>query len=192
MMLPAMQPACPATLGAVRRGFSSVKLPFFISGVGTVEMMVVALRLVKSCKSPEEERLVLDDRAADGAAELVLAEVPARDAARVIEEGIRVQIAVAEKLPDVAMKLIRAALDGGVDHGAGGGSELRRISARLDAKLLQARRAAAGRLAPNLPADWSSRSCYPRHRARNSSAVSRLPLELKRSGAVLFVFVRFF
>ena len=59
-----------------------MKLPGFISGVGTVEFTVVALRLVKFCASKKKKVLFLMIGSADGAAELILAEVAAGDAAQ--------------------------------------------------------------------------------------------------------------
>ena len=107
MMLPVMHPDCPATPGAARVGFNSVKLPVFIKGVGTVERIVVALLLLKSCTSPKEEGLVLDDRAADGSAKLILAEVAPGHAARVVQKRVRIEVVVAYEFPHVAMEANR-------------------------------------------------------------------------------------
>src|SRR5260370_36719838 len=56
---PSKQRDIPATRGAARVGFNSVKLPVFIKGVGTVERIVVALLLLKSCASPKKKVLCL-------------------------------------------------------------------------------------------------------------------------------------
>ena len=84
----------------------------------------------------EEEGLVVDDRAAGRAAELVLVERRARQAGRIGEEVVGVEIVVAQKLEDRAVKLIGAALDGGVDHRAGGVAELGGEVVGLDLELL--------------------------------------------------------
>src|SRR5947209_14778599 len=53
--LPVMQPACEGTVEATRALLSSVKLPPFIAGVGTVDWTVVAFRLVKFCASKKKK-----------------------------------------------------------------------------------------------------------------------------------------
>ncbi len=70
----------------------------------------------------------------------------ARHAACIVEERIGVELVVAQEFPDVSVKLIRSALDRGVDHGAGRRAEFRRESARLNAKLLQRVRRRLNRL----------------------------------------------
>src|SRR4051794_13063379 len=58
MIFPLMQPACDGTeVGSAAD--SSVKFPFFIRGVGTVENTVVARRLVKFCISKKKKLLFL-------------------------------------------------------------------------------------------------------------------------------------
>src|SRR4029077_14399208 len=54
---PATQPVWPLTRESLKAWLNSVKFPVFISGVGTVDWMVVALRLVKNWKSPKKNVL---------------------------------------------------------------------------------------------------------------------------------------
>ena len=84
----------------------------------------------------KKEGFVFDDGAADGAAVLVLAEVAARNAAGVIEERVGVEFIIAEEFPDIAVELVGAAFDRGVDDGSGGGSELSGIGAGLNTEFL--------------------------------------------------------
>ena len=64
---------------------------------------------------PEKEQLVLDDRTADGCAELILA---------VLGNGERVEVAgiehvIAEVFPQIAVKAVGAGLDAGIDDRTG-------------------------------------------------------------------------
>ena len=107
--------------------------------------MVVLRRIrtiARALISAEEEQLVLDDPAAGGAAELV----PLQGVARGCEEVARVQIAVAEIVEEIAVKLVRAGLGDGVDRGAGVDSEARGYGAGLHAELLQRVREGNGML----------------------------------------------
>ena len=88
-------------------------------------------------KVSEEKRPVLNDWSADGGPVLVLREMSARDVIQVIEIGVGVERAVAEKFPDVAMKLIGSGFDTGVNDRACRGSKFRRVRSRLYAELLQ-------------------------------------------------------
>ena len=77
----------------------------------------------------EEERLVLEHRAAEGAAELVLLEVRLGAAGAVVEEVVGVEGVVAEELEGAAVELVGARLDLQVDDAAERAAELRRVGA---------------------------------------------------------------
>src|ERR1700722_4097596 len=74
----------------------------------------------------EEEYLVLLDRASEGGTELILIERQSPAANR-LEESDGIQIRIAQELPELAVKLVSAALDAGVDHRAGCVPELRAV-----------------------------------------------------------------
>src|SRR6266446_4591811 len=83
----------------------------------------------------EEEILVLDHRAADRASELVDVERLKRNAARVVDPGVGVHVAVAEKLERRAVKRVRAGLGDDVGDRAAGASELGGVAAAVDLEL---------------------------------------------------------
>src|SRR5207245_1629464 len=84
----------------------------------------------------EEEQLVLFDRAAYRSAELVHPQSRLAILVEQVEEISRVQVAVSEVFEQAAVELIRSGLGDDRDLAAGTGSELGRIVAALDAKLL--------------------------------------------------------
>src|SRR5581483_5273958 len=84
----------------------------------------------------EEEILVLDYRAADCAAKLVDMVRLSGDAARVIDPGIGIHLPVAEIFKCGAVKLVGAGLGHDVGDRAAGASELGRVAAAVDLKLL--------------------------------------------------------
>ena len=83
----------------------------------------------------EEEQLVLENRAADAAAELVLHERRTIHSRAVAEEGVGIQHLVAKVLVQTAVEVVGAALGGDVDHAAGKASELRAVAVGLHAEL---------------------------------------------------------
>ncbi len=85
----------------------------------------------------EEERLVLDDRPAEGGAELVLREVRLRAAGLVQEEVVRIEAIVAQELEHAAVEVVRARLDLQVHDAAERLTELGRVGAGLDLELLE-------------------------------------------------------
>ena len=89
----------------------------------------------------EDERLVLDDRAADRAAELVLREVALRPSRAVVEPVVGVEGIVAQELEDAAVELVRPRLDLEADDAAQRLAELGRVGARLELELLESVRA---------------------------------------------------
>src|SRR5439155_25132693 len=92
---------------------------------------------------PEEESPVAsvvdlrnNDGAANRGAELVLAEPTLCQAAGVLEEVGGVELIVSDELPGRAVHPVRARLDGGVQHGATGASQLGTEVAGLNLELL--------------------------------------------------------
>ncbi len=77
---------------------SSEKSPARIAIDGTVERNVWPSALAMALVVGEEERLVLEHRAADGAAELVLLELRLAAAGAVVEEVVGVERVVAVEL----------------------------------------------------------------------------------------------
>ena len=92
-------------------------MPCRCAGVAIVEKPVDLARLPQALVVAEEERLVLDDRAADDAAELVAVEL--RLAGRRLEESGRVHARVAQELPAAAVERVGAAAVVDVDRRAG-------------------------------------------------------------------------
>ena len=80
-----------ATGESFKPWLSSVKLPVFINGVGTVDCDRGGLAAGKELEVSEEKSLVLQDRPTDGGAILILGEVPAGDAIEIIEIGIGIE-----------------------------------------------------------------------------------------------------
>ena len=88
-----------------RPAIASVKMPCRCSSVGTVDVTVRADRLTLSLVIDEEEGVVLDDRAAERAAELVAPVLRLRRVRR-LKVVPRVQRLVAEELEPVAVKRV--------------------------------------------------------------------------------------
>src|SRR6266852_3199686 len=84
----------------------------------------------------KEEQLVFDDRTADGAAEHVPAQLVSLRSVKSIFPGVRVQLVIAEVLPDVPVETVSARLDGGADDATLEVPELGRRVLRDEVKLL--------------------------------------------------------
>ncbi len=85
----------------------------------------------------EEERLVLDDRAAVGAAEHMLAEGRLLASGAVVEEVVRVEPVVAQELERAAVVGVRSRLDLQVDDAAERVAEFGGVRARLHLELVE-------------------------------------------------------
>src|ERR1019366_3449916 len=79
-----------------------------------------ALDAARTFVITEEEDLVLDDGAAAGSAELILAQLALLDSAVVFKPIRGIEFIVAEKLPGRAMEAVGAGFDGGVENRARG------------------------------------------------------------------------
>ena len=101
-----------------------------------VEQQRTALPLAIALIGGEEENAVLDDRAADIGAPLVLDERRCPDAAGVVEEGVGIKNLVPQELVGRAMELVAAGLRGHVDDTAGEPSKLRTEVVGLDLEFL--------------------------------------------------------
>src|SRR5215467_12202589 len=75
----------------------------------------------------EEEQFVLDDRATDGTAILIEMQRRSGIAFLIGEEGVRIQLVVADKLPQTPMEIVGARLLHQVRNGAGAIAVLRRL-----------------------------------------------------------------
>ena len=85
----------------------------------------------------EVERLVLDDRAADRAAVLVLAEVGLRPAGEIVEVVVLVELRVAQELEAAPVHGVGARLDLQVHDAAQRAAELGRVGAGLQLELVE-------------------------------------------------------
>ena len=85
----------------------------------------------------EEERLVLEHRAAEGAAELILREIGLGTVRAVVEEVVRVEGIVAVELEAAAVQLVRTGLDLQVDYATQRAAEFRGIGGGLELELVQ-------------------------------------------------------
>ncbi len=64
----------------------------------------------------KEKGLVFLDGTTHGEAELILAEFPSADTGGIVEKVIGIQFVVAQKFPEIAVELIRSALQSGIDR----------------------------------------------------------------------------
>src|SRR5215469_17712500 len=85
----------------------------------------------------KEEALVAADWPSQSPAKLILLESTSRNMVAVIEECIRVEICITEKVPNIAVKLVRSGLDRSIDDGPGRHAKLGGIGSGLDAKFRQ-------------------------------------------------------
>src|SRR5262249_39909357 len=97
---------------------------------------VLALNNTQVLKIREEERFIANDTSADGAAELVLAELGTRDAGSIRKEIVRVQLVVAEVLIQATMEGVGAGLGDEVDNRATGAADFGRIVIGVDLDFL--------------------------------------------------------
>ena len=134
---------------------------FAIGRVGNRVEIVVALQLPVALVIAEEEQLVLDDRAADGRAELVALQAWALRKRRAEQKAGGVQIGVAEKLVSGAVKLVGSRFHDGVHHRAAHASVFGAVIAGDDFEFGDARPAMAAPPAPNSPGCWCRRRCCP-------------------------------
>src|SRR5205085_6927238 len=86
---------------------------------------------------PEEEGLVLEDGAAEGAAKLVLLEVRLLATGAVVEKVVGVECVVAVELEAAAAQRVRAGLDLQVDDTAERAAEFRRVGGGLQLELVE-------------------------------------------------------
>jgi hypothetical protein len=83
----------------------------------------------------EDEGFVLLDRSTRCEAELVLAELSFRYPGRVVEEVCGVELVIAEKLPQVPVKLVGSTLQSGVQRRTARAPELRAVIGGLHFEL---------------------------------------------------------
>ena len=114
---------------------SPEKSPWRWAAVGTEIDPGVGAPAAGGLVVDEEERLVLPDRTAQRAPELLEVEGRLRGL-RVFEIAASVQGLVAQEVEGAAAHGVRPGLEGGVDHRAAGAAELRRVVAGLDLELL--------------------------------------------------------
>src|SRR5208283_776349 len=93
--------------------------------------VVVVLKLTIAFVIAEKEKLVLNDRAADGEAELIALQRGLVERQRE-DKSIGVEVGIAQELPGGTVELIAAGLHGGCDHRAAHASVLGRERARDD------------------------------------------------------------
>ncbi len=86
--------------------------------------MGVALYMPETLIITEEEDLVLYDGAADGTSELIPAQLSLFDSVAIFKPVRGVEDIVAKKFPGRSMDTVRAGLDGSVENGARGTSQL--------------------------------------------------------------------
>src|ERR1700730_8329328 len=84
----------------------------------------------------KEEQLVFDNGTPDGAAEHVPAQLISSRTVKSVFPGVRVQLVIAEVLPDIPMETVSARLDGGADDTALKVSKLGRCVLSDEVKLL--------------------------------------------------------
>ena len=108
------------------------KSPVRHAGSPTLRVLVTPSCCDQVIQIVKEERLVLADRPADGAAEIIAAQ----RRQRVDAPARGVELVVAQKLVDVAVELVGAAAGDRVDHAAVGVAELGAEAIHLDLELL--------------------------------------------------------
>ncbi len=96
-----------------------------------------ALRLAVTLIVTKEERLVLEDRAAQGAAELILFEVRLGPARAVVEEVVGIERVVPHELEGAAAQLVGPRLDLQVHDAAERAAELRGVGRGLHLELVE-------------------------------------------------------
>ena len=117
------------------------KSPVFIAAVGTVALLLREAEALdtagrsnaRSLVIAEDEKLVLDDGAARGGAELILHVGPARFACLVVGPTVGVQILVLQDFKKTAVQLVGAGFEVDVDDRAGRAAILGVDAVRLDA-----------------------------------------------------------